>query len=228
MAPPSNLRAFIHDATHALRDPLTACRGHLELLGGDPAEQRRTIALVIGELERMTRTIDDLHLLSHADDPDFVHPKRIDLELFTHEIVAKAGRIADRQWRLDDAEGTVFGDGDLLAEAAMRLAHNAVQRTEPQDVVAIGARIANDQVRIWVRDTASDNARNDQERIMSILTRGLDNRRCHTAHEFGAAVANAIARAHGGRIEIESKSGSGTAFTIVLPRDSSARALRSG
>lgn len=217
MAPPPDTSALIHDVTHALRDPLTACRGHLELLAADPTDQRATIALVIGELDRMTRTINDLHLLSHAGAPDFVHPKRLDLELFTHELVAKAGGIAERQWRLDDADGTVFGDAHLLAEAAMRLAYNAVQRTEPHDVVAIGARIANDQARIWIRDTASNNERADQERVMSIFTHGLNNRCCYTAHEFGAAVAHAIAQAHRGRIEIERKVGMGTAFTLVIP-----------
>jgi two-component system OmpR family sensor kinase len=227
VAPPPDLRAFIHDATHALRDPLTACRGHLELLGDDPDERRRTIALVIGEVERMTRTIDDIHLLSRAEDPDFVNPKHVDLELFTHEVVAKASAIAERKWRLDHAEGTVFADGHLLAEAAMRLAHNAVQRTEPTDLVAIGARVANDEVRIWVRDTAFDNARTDQKEIMKIFTRGLVTQRFHSGNEFGAAVAYAIARAHGGRTEVESKSESGTAFTIVLPRVSSTRALQS-
>ena len=95
-------RAFVQDASHELRDPLTICRGHLELLSDDPEEQQRTVALVLGELDRMARIVDDLQLLADAEQPDFLRLVPIDLELFTQELLDKATALASRQWVLDD------------------------------------------------------------------------------------------------------------------------------
>ena len=70
-------REFVEDTSHELRDPLTICRGHLELLGEDPDEQRQTVALVTDELDRMTRTVDDLQLLADSEHPG-LPPARAD------------------------------------------------------------------------------------------------------------------------------------------------------
>ena len=65
-------RAFVSDAGHELRTPITIVRGHLELLGDDPAEREETVALVTDELDRMARFVDDLLLLAKAEQPDFL------------------------------------------------------------------------------------------------------------------------------------------------------------
>src|SRR5918999_1606034 len=72
-------REFVQDASHELRDPLTICRGHLELLGDDPEERKQTVGLVIDELDRMSRMVDDLQLLAEAEQPDFVQREPLDL-----------------------------------------------------------------------------------------------------------------------------------------------------
>jgi two-component system OmpR family sensor kinase len=108
-------RQFVHEAMHALRDPLTICRGHLELLGNDPEEQRRAIALVMDELDRIARMIGDLELLAEAERPDFLQPESIDVTLFAHELVAKASALAPRRWVLDQtADGTLQADRQRL------------------------------------------------------------------------------------------------------------------
>src|SRR5688572_27705522 len=89
-------RQFAEDASHALRNGLTACRGHLELLGDGPEERRETVALVVEELKRIERIVDDLHLLAQAEQPDFLRLERIDLTLLAHELVAKASMLAAR------------------------------------------------------------------------------------------------------------------------------------
>ena len=65
-------RAFVSDASHELRTPITIVRGHLELLGDDPEERRETVALVTDELDRMSRFVDDLLLLARAEREDFL------------------------------------------------------------------------------------------------------------------------------------------------------------
>ena len=146
-------REFVRDASHELRDPLTICRGHLELAGDDPEEQRATIALVLDELERMARIVDELQLLADAEQPDFLRPEWIDLEIFGHELTAKASALAHRAWRLESsAHGMLLADRHRITEAVMNLAHNAVQHTHPDDTIAIGTALDDEEVLIWVRD----------------------------------------------------------------------------
>src|SRR5918992_2213034 len=83
-------REFVQDASHELRDPLTICRGHLEGVGDDPDEHREAISIVLDELDRMGRIVDDLQVLAEADQPDFLRPDWIDAGIFTDELVAKA------------------------------------------------------------------------------------------------------------------------------------------
>jgi two-component system OmpR family sensor kinase len=212
-------RAFVQDASHELRDPLTICRGHLELIGNDPEEQRRTIALVLDELERMGRMVDDLQLLTEAEQPDFLRPEEIDLEHVSDELTSKASALAPRRWKLDHAaDAIIVGDRHRLTEAVMNLAHNAVQHTHEHEAIAIGTALNGDEVRLWVRDSGYGVSESDQARIFERFTRGRDAHRRYRGGGLGLSIVRAIAEAHGGRVELESRLGEGSTFTIVLPR----------
>jgi len=72
-------RAFVDDAGHELRTPITIVRGHLELMGDDPQDRADTVTLVTDELDRMTRIVEDLLMLATSEQPDFVRPELIEL-----------------------------------------------------------------------------------------------------------------------------------------------------
>jgi signal transduction histidine kinase len=211
-------REFIQDASHELRDPLTICRGHLELLGDDPEERRATTALVLDELDRIGRIVDDLQLLAEAEHPDFLRREWIDLELLTHELLAKATAMAPRRWGLDGiGSRMVLADRQRLTEAVMNLAHNAVQHTVSHDSIAIGTSANGGEVRIWVRDTGSGISSEDQEVIFERFKRGSDAHRRYRGGGLGLAIVKTVAEAHGGRLELDSRLGEGSTFTMVIP-----------
>jgi signal transduction histidine kinase len=212
-------REFVQDASHELRDPLTICRGHLELLGDDPEERKQTVGLVIDELDRMSRMVDDLQLLAEAEQPDFVQREPLDLALIAHELVAKASALAPRRWTLDHAaSGTVLADRHRLTEAVMNLARNAAQHTGPDDTIAIGTALTNDEALIWVRDTGTGIPLSEQDRIFDRFTRGREASRRYRGGGLGLANVKAIAEAHDGRVEVESRLNEGSTFTIIVPR----------
>jgi signal transduction histidine kinase len=212
-------REFVQDASHELRDPLTICRGHLELLGDNAEERQRTISLVLDELDRMGRIVDDLQLLAEAEQPDFLRDEWIDLRLFAHELLAKAGALAQRNWVLDNtADGPFLLDRHRITEAVMNLAHNAVQHTFADETIAIGTSLEDDELRIWVRDTGSGIAVQDQAIIFQRFARGSGAHRRYRGSGLGLAIVRAIAEAHKGHVELESRLGEGSTFTMVLPR----------
>jgi signal transduction histidine kinase len=210
-------RDFLNDAGHELRTPLTIVRGHLELMGDDPAEREQTVPLLLDEIDRMRRLVDDLVLLAQADRPDFLQLQRTDLADLVVDVVAKATAIAPRRWHIDHvAEGTMHADGQRLTQALMQLCANAVAHTGPQDEIAVGGERVDGRVRLWVRDSGSGVAPEDAQRIFQRAVRGRGSRPGEGSG-FGLAIVSTIAQAHGGVVLLDSRPGAGATFTLDLP-----------
>jgi signal transduction histidine kinase len=213
-------RNFINDASHELRTPITIIQGHLELLGDDPQERRETVELVTDELDRMSRFVDDLLLLAKTEQPNFLNLQTVDISLLTEELYTKATALAERDWRLEHkGVGRIVADRHRLTQAIMNLAQNATQHTSDGDVIALGSVVTKGNARIWVRDTGVGIPPADQERIFERFARGSSSPRRSEGAGLGLSIVSAIATAHGGRVELKSKPGKGSTFTIVIPLD---------
>ena len=139
-------REFIRDVSHELRTPVAVSRGHLELLAAGhitgEEERREAIALVTGELDRMSRFVDELLLLAKAESPDFLRLETVPLEDLADELLSKARATADRPWRLDESSGrSIVADRQRLTQAVMNLVQNAVAHTEMDDEIGIGTAV---------------------------------------------------------------------------------------
>jgi signal transduction histidine kinase len=212
-------RRFVDDAGHELRTPITVIRGHLELLEDDPEERAKTLELVMDELQRMQRIVDDLLVLAKADRPDFLALDTVDIGQLTEEVHAKAAALADRDWRLEaKGRGVVVADRQRLTQAVMQLAQNAAQHTADGDPITLGSSVRDGEARVWVRDTGPGIAEDQQERIFRRFSRGDGARRSEGAG-IGLAIVKAIADAHHGRVELESAPSAGAMFTVVIPTD---------
>ncbi len=213
----SSQRDLIRDAGHELRTPITIVRGHLELLGDDPAERRETVALVTDELDRMSRFVDELLLLARAERPDFLRPETVDLAALSEELLAKVHGLGRREWRLErTGRGTISADRQRLTQAVVNLAENAVRHTDPSATIALGTALKRGEARIWVSDDGPGIPAGEQSRVFERLTRGADTRDS-SGTGLGLAIVRAIAAAHGGRVELSSRPGAGSRFTIVIP-----------
>lgn len=215
----SSQRDFINDAGHELRTPITIIRGHLELLGDDPQERRETVELVIDELDRMSRFVNDLLLLAKAEQPNFLNLETVELGSLTEELYAKAKALAFRDWHLEaKALGRIVADRQRVTQAIVNLAQNATQHTTDGDVIALGSSLTDSDARLWVCDTGEGIALADQKRIFERFARGSSGRRRRSEGAgLGLAIVRAIAEAHGGRVELISRPGGGSTFTIVIP-----------
>ncbi|TFV64007.1 HAMP domain-containing histidine kinase [Geodermatophilus sp. DF01-2] len=214
-------RQLLDDASHELRTPITVIRGHLELISDKPAERSRTLALVLDELHRMNRLVDDLMLLAKAERPDFLDLSEVDVTDLVMEVLAKASALGDRQWTVSDAaEQTVLADGQRLTQALMQLAANAVRHTRPEDAISIGTTVVDGRLRLGVSDTGTGIAPEDCARIFDRFARtghrGDRGRRGDGAG-LGLAIVASIAHAHGGRVLLDSTPGKGSTFILDLP-----------
>jgi signal transduction histidine kinase len=114
----------------------------------------------------------------------------------------------------------IVADRQRLTQAVMQLARNAVQHTEEGAEIGIGSAASPVEARFWVRDTGDGVPAEYRERIFERFERGATS--SPEGAGLGLAIVSAIARAHGGRVELES-SEEGATFTIVVPTDQPTR-----
>ena len=211
-------RAFVDDAGHELRTPITIIRGQLELLSDDPEQRRRAITLVTGELDRMSRMVNDLLLLAKAQQPEFLEFDLVDIDELTREVHEKGRVLGPRRWTLDDvADGALVGDRQRLGQALIQLLQNAVDHTGEGAEISLGSRIDNNHALFRVRDDGPGIAPELRERIFERFAR-VGSRTSEGAG-LGLAIVRAIAEGHGGRVWVESEIGESTTFTIEVPID---------
>ncbi|MGH9118335.1 MAG: sensor histidine kinase [Acidimicrobiales bacterium] len=211
-------RTFVDDAGHELRTPITIVRGHLELMGDDPDDRRETVALVTDELDRMGRIVDDLLLLAKAEQPDFVQPEAVEVADLTADLLVKARALGERDWQLDAcATGEVEVDRQRITQAVLNLARNAIEHTAADSEVGIGSAWAVDGIRLWVRDTGPGVDPAERDRIFDRFARGGSRGRRSDGAGLGLAIVRSVAEVHDGRVELDSRPGAGSTFTIVLP-----------
>ncbi|MGZ8653007.1 MAG: sensor histidine kinase, partial [Actinomycetota bacterium] len=211
-------RAFVDDAGHELRTPITIIRGQLETLGDDPEQRQHAIDLVTDELDRMSRMVNDLLLLAKAHQPEFLEFDLVDVASLTREVHEKAEALGERRWVLDRvAEGAVVGDRQRLQQAMIQLAQNAVEHTDPGVEIGVGSLIEDGRARLWVRDTGPGIPPDEHDRIFERFARS-GSRRSEGAG-LGLAIVRVIAEGHGGRVEIQSEVGTGATFSIEVPVD---------
>ena len=213
-------RQFVQDASHELRTPITVALGHAELIergGGDP-ERAEDARIVIDELLRLRRLADRLLLLATIEDPEFLSRSSVDV---TELLAAALQRWApiDRRWRLGPVEpATVDGDPDRLGLALDALVENAVKHTAPSDEIRLGARSSGGLVAITVADSGAGMPADQLATIFERFTR-LDEARTRDRGGvgLGLAIVKAIARAHGGTVQVRSAPGAGSTFELGLP-----------
>lgn len=211
-------RNFIDDVGHELRTPITIIRGYLELLGSEIPKQREMIELVTDELDRMNRFVNDLLLLAKAEHPDFLTLELVDIGLLTEELFAKAKALGDRNWLLESqGKGRIVADRQRITQAIVNLAQNATKYTKKGDEIALGSTLIHGKVHFWVRDTGVGISLADQKRIFERFARAAASRRRPDGMGLGLAIVRAIAEAHGGSVELVSKPGLGSTFTLILP-----------
>jgi signal transduction histidine kinase len=207
---------FLSSASHELRTPITIVRGHLEVLGPRPTEGdlRETTALVIDELDRMGRLVDDMTVLVRSEDPEFLRREEVDLHGFAADVAAKAEPLLGRRLRVRRPlrGALVKADPQRLTQAVLNLLKNAADHTTgPVDL-----RVAEEPGwwRIEVDDRGAGVPPEDVEAIFEPFRTGARS----GGTGLGLAIVRGIAEAHGGSAGLNNHPGGGARFWIRLPQ----------
>ena len=214
-------RRLLSDVSHQLRTPLTVARGHLEVLdrtgAEDPAAVRDTVELVVDEIDHMKALVEQLLMLGHALEPDFLTVEPIDLRSFVQDLHDATRVMASRRWQLSDVPDVVLRvDAAKLRGALLNLIDNAVHATSPGGVVALSVRREPDgRTALSVDDNGPGIPPEQRPFVLERFARpgAVDSE----GSGLGLAIAQAVARAHGGELVIGDSPQGGCRVSIVLP-----------
>lgn len=216
-------RRIVNDVRHELATPVTIVRGHLELVETtDPADVAQARDLAIDELDRMSGLIAQISHLAEAERSGSHTPEAVDADDLTRGVFAKVRVIPDRDWRLGSvARGGAVVDSARITQAWVQLADNAAKYSAPGTRIEIGSSLDRDALRCWVDDSGPGIPEEARTRVFERFGRAQASRGT-AGSGLGLSIVQAIVRAHGGRIDLDTAVGRGSRFTMVLPHRAAA------
>lgn len=214
-------RTLVADIAHELRTPATILRAACEeLVDGlaDPTPAR--LSSLHDEVLRLGRVIEDLEALASAQAAS-LHLEREPVDLA--ELASAAAALL--QPRFDDAgltlstmttPVTVNGDPDRLHQITVNLLTNALKFTPSGGTVTLTVEPMGDLAKLEVADTGPGIPADELPRVFERFWRGTGAP--HSAGSgIGLAIVAELAKAHGGRVTVDSTPGSGATFTMMVP-----------
>jgi len=229
-------RQFMADASHELRTPVsvsrTAAQVTLEADHRSDEEYREALGIIDKQMTRLTRVVNDLFLLARADaGAAAVHKRMFYLDETLRDSVKAARMLASGKnvsvTYPELPESPFDGDEDLIRQLTLLLLDNAVKYTPSGGSVYVDFTASESRYRIVVTDTGIGIPVEAQPKVFERFFR-VDKARSRSQYGasggagLGLSIGRWIAEAHGGSVQLERSSASGSVFVVELPGSASA------
>ncbi len=215
---------FVSDASHELRTPISVIQGYARMLERwgkeDPEVLQESIEAIRNESDNMKELVDKLLFIARNDKDTLILTKEnFSLSEMMEELV-KETRMVDEQHII---EGTVEqgieinGDRSRIKQAMRIFVDNAQKYTEPGKAICIGLKREGNTAILSVKDGGCGIAAKDLPNVFDRFFRADESRdRNNGGHGLGLSIAKIIVLRHGGKINVKSKIGEGSIFSIIL------------
>jgi len=209
-------RNFLLSVSHELKTPLTAIRGYAEAVEDGAIDAREAAATVASEARRLERLVRDLLDLARMHRTDFsVHNSEIDLGEVAEDAVRRYGKQAHgfgvALWAITESPAPAIADADRVLQVVSNLVENALRLTPPGGEV----RVVAEPGVLRVEDTGPGLAEADTERAFERFylheRYGLERK---VGTGLGLAIVKELTLAMGGDVDVESRPGTLTVFTV--------------
>ncbi len=225
--------AFVANASHELKTPLTVVNGYLEMLADDETlseDARKKLKIAERHAMRMSEIVSDLLTLSRLEnqEPDTKKMKQLPVATLLQAAVADiSGTTEDfsHQFELDvDPSLLLHGSEVEIKSLCNNLCHNAVQHTPAATTVQVEWTATDTGAQLLVKDNGPGidpvHLNHITERFYRVDN---DHSRESGGTGLGLSIVKHIVQRHRGELDIRSAPGEGTSFTIRFPAEVIAR-----
>lgn len=222
---------FVSSVSHELKTPLTSVRLFAELLQMQtsipPEKKFEYLEIIINECDRLNRLINNVLDFSKIERGvkqykfmELCLNKAIDLTLFSFRH-----QLHFNNFHLDISLGRgdyiILADPDAVAEALINLISNAMKYSLERKYIAVRSFENGNSYAVSVEDKGIGIPENDQKHIFDSFYRSSEaGAQSVGGTGLGLALVHNIMQAHNGRIEVKSKPGQGSTFTLYFPKRS--------
>ena len=228
-------RDFVANVSHELRTPLTAMSGFIETLTGaakdDPEARQRFLSIMSHEVGRMNRLVEDLLSLSRVQATERVRPtEKVNLVETLRTSIARLSNKAQETGVVIEESfprktPLIPGDSDQMVQVFTNLLENALRYGGAGGRVRVRVSESDNEpalraaaVRIDIIDYGVGIDPHDIPRLTERFYRVDDHRsRDMGGTGLGLAIVKHIIGRHRGRLQIASKPGKGSCFSVILP-----------
>ncbi len=219
---------FVSSVSHELQTPLTSIRMFVELLQNNKRvslkDRQEYLEIIQGESERLSRLIRNVLDFSRVERGVKTYRRQ---RMNLTEVVRSVLRSMKYQLRQNQFE-TFFqipeekifiqADADAVAEALDNLISNAIKYSTKRKYIRISLSVNGGYARLEVEDKGIGIAQQEQQHIFETYYRaGEAQTRTGSGTGLGLSLVHHIMEAHGGKIEVNSKPGFGSTFTLYFP-----------
>src|SRR5216684_8913020 len=209
---------------HEIRNPLAAIAGSVQVLQKSTSlspQEQRLMSIILKESERLNKSIADFLRFVRPQDR---RPTEFDVAASlseTLDLLANSPEVGpdhriERQ--ISPPAFTLVGDADQIRQVFWNIARNAVQAMPDGGTLRVTTGIAADRYNIVFSDNGRGMTDSDQRRLFQPFRTSFPS-----GTGLGMAISYRIVQEHGGRIEVSSREGVGTAITVSLPVSASIR-----
>jgi two-component system phosphate regulon sensor histidine kinase PhoR len=227
-----NQSDFIAHVTHELRTPLNTIKSYVEMLMDDEVNDRDTkidfYNTINDEANRLARLIGNLLNISKIEMGSLtINKDLIKSREFLKDIVKSIENQAIRnsiklEFILPDKLSSLVMDKDLIRVAILNILSNALKYTPTGGSVTFKVQEDESDIKIDIYDTGYGISEEELPYIFDKFFRSSDEKiKEHTGNGLGLALSREIIRLHNGKIDVVSKIGQGTHFTLTLPKEDS-------
>ncbi len=214
-------KALVSDVAHEIRTPVTVLQAECEsMLDGVSKPTPARISSLHDEVLRLGKLVEDLEALAYAEAAGLrLTRQRVDLaEVARAAVDLHQSQFAAAEIELEAhlAPAFVQGDEARLAQVVRNLLANALKFTPPGGRVELVVERARGEARLTVSDSGRGIPEHELGHVFERFWRGSGAQGTEGSG-VGLAVVSELVRAHGGRVEVESRTGEGSTFTVLIP-----------